>query len=195
MFIDTLKKVCLQPVSPNLQHASCIFQHDITSHFSLSISQHALKQLDYSRLSPRSRYLKCHVMRKADIKHPMWTHPSSHHHHYVYTQNCVVLPWRDSVFVSLQGLRVGGALSLSQARKVNVEQGCSVPDPCSSNPCPVNSYCSDDWDSFSCTCLTGQSAATLSVTFSTDWKVSKPFSSRIASHHINCFSTQEYILT
>ncbi|KAM7402101.1 hypothetical protein PAMP_017369 [Pampus punctatissimus] len=55
----------------------------------------------------------------------------------------------------IQGLRVGGALSLSQARKVNVEQGCSVPDPCSSNPCPVNSYCSDDWDSFSCTCLTG----------------------------------------
>uniref|UniRef100_A0A671THK9 Cadherin, EGF LAG seven-pass G-type receptor 2 n=1 Tax=Sparus aurata TaxID=8175 RepID=A0A671THK9_SPAAU len=47
------------------------------------------------------------------------------------------------------------ALSLSQARKVNVEPGCSVPDPCSSNPCPVNSYCSDDWDSHSCTCLAG----------------------------------------
>ncbi|XP_029989175.1 cadherin EGF LAG seven-pass G-type receptor 2 isoform X2 [Sphaeramia orbicularis] len=55
----------------------------------------------------------------------------------------------------IQGLRVGGALSLSQARKVNVEPGCSVPDPCSSNPCPVNSYCSDDWDSYSCTCLAG----------------------------------------
>ncbi|XP_037535788.1 cadherin EGF LAG seven-pass G-type receptor 2 [Nematolebias whitei] len=55
----------------------------------------------------------------------------------------------------IQGLRVGGALSLSQARKVNVEKGCSVPDPCSSNPCPVNSYCSDDWDSFSCTCSSG----------------------------------------
>ncbi|KAM9860155.1 cadherin EGF LAG seven-pass G-type receptor 2 [Aulostomus maculatus] len=55
----------------------------------------------------------------------------------------------------IQGLRVGGALSLSQARKVNVEPGCSVPDPCSSSPCPVNSYCSDDWDSFSCTCLAG----------------------------------------
>lgn len=60
------------------------------------------------------------------------------------------------VAVFLQGLRVGGALSLSQARKVNVEPGCSVPDPCSSNPCPVNSYCSDDWDSYSCTCLSGQ---------------------------------------
>ncbi|XP_040889470.1 cadherin EGF LAG seven-pass G-type receptor 2 [Toxotes jaculatrix] len=55
----------------------------------------------------------------------------------------------------IQGLRVGGALSLSQARKVNVEPGCSVPDPCSSSPCPVNSYCSDDWDSYSCTCLNG----------------------------------------
>uniref|UniRef100_A0A7N6FG21 Cadherin EGF LAG seven-pass G-type receptor 2 n=1 Tax=Anabas testudineus TaxID=64144 RepID=A0A7N6FG21_ANATE len=55
----------------------------------------------------------------------------------------------------IQGLRVGGALSLSQARKVNVEPGCSVPDPCSSSPCPVNSYCSDDWDSYSCTCLAG----------------------------------------
>ncbi|XP_041837378.1 cadherin EGF LAG seven-pass G-type receptor 2 isoform X2 [Melanotaenia boesemani] len=55
----------------------------------------------------------------------------------------------------IQGLRVGGALSLSQARKVNLEQGCSMPDPCSSNPCPANSYCSDDWDSYSCTCLSG----------------------------------------
>ncbi|XP_061583050.1 cadherin EGF LAG seven-pass G-type receptor 2 isoform X2 [Cololabis saira] len=55
----------------------------------------------------------------------------------------------------IQGLRVGGALTLSQARKVNVEQGCNVPDPCSSNPCPANSYCSDNWDSFSCTCLSG----------------------------------------
>lgn len=59
--------------------------------------------------------------------------------------------------VSLQGLRIGGALSLSQARKVNVEPGCSVPDPCSSNPCPANSYCRDDWDTHSCTCLAGQS--------------------------------------
>uniref|UniRef100_A0A3B3WL83 Cadherin EGF LAG seven-pass G-type receptor 2 n=1 Tax=Poecilia mexicana TaxID=48701 RepID=A0A3B3WL83_9TELE len=55
----------------------------------------------------------------------------------------------------IQGLRVGGALSLSVARKVNVEPGCSVPDPCSSNPCPANSFCSDDWDSYSCTCLSG----------------------------------------
>eukprot|EP00066_Takifugu_rubripes_P022942 XP_011612208.1 PREDICTED: cadherin EGF LAG seven-pass G-type receptor 2 [Takifugu rubripes] len=55
----------------------------------------------------------------------------------------------------IQGLRIGGALSLSQARKVKVEPGCSVPDPCSSNPCPANSYCRDDWDSHSCTCHAG----------------------------------------
>ena len=63
-----------------------------------------------------------------------------------------------SAIVSPQGLRVGGALTLSQARKVNVEQGCNVLDPCSSNPCPANSYCSSDWDRFSCTCLSGQCA-------------------------------------
>ncbi|KAM4613350.1 cadherin EGF LAG seven-pass G-type receptor 2 [Polymixia lowei] len=55
----------------------------------------------------------------------------------------------------IQGLRVGEILGLSQARKVNIEQGCSVPDPCGSNACPANSYCSDDWDSHSCTCLSG----------------------------------------
>ncbi|RVE73479.1 hypothetical protein OJAV_G00049860 [Oryzias javanicus] len=55
----------------------------------------------------------------------------------------------------IQGLRIGGALSLSLARKVNVEPGCSVPDPCSSGPCPANSYCDDLWDSHSCTCLSG----------------------------------------
>ncbi|XP_034022451.1 cadherin EGF LAG seven-pass G-type receptor 2 isoform X2 [Thalassophryne amazonica] len=55
----------------------------------------------------------------------------------------------------MQGLRIGGALTLSQTKKVNVEQGCNVPDPCSSSPCPANSFCSNDWDSYSCTCLTG----------------------------------------
>ncbi|XP_061788733.2 cadherin EGF LAG seven-pass G-type receptor 2 isoform X3 [Nerophis lumbriciformis] len=55
----------------------------------------------------------------------------------------------------IQGLRVGGALSLSLARKVNVEAGCNVPDPCGSGPCPSNSYCSDNWDSYSCTCHSG----------------------------------------
>lgn len=89
------------------------------------------------------------------------------------------------LFVCLQGLRVGGALSLSQARKVNVEPGCSVPDPCSSNPCPVNSYCSDDWDSHSCTCLAGQSAY-MNVTF--DWLEGHIEMSKLFSHPINVYS-------
>ncbi|NXN98057.1 CELR2 protein, partial [Rhinopomastus cyanomelas] len=57
----------------------------------------------------------------------------------------------------LQGLRVGsaGALSLAQASRVNVEGGCALPDPCDSGPCPAHSYCSDDWDSFSCRCHPG----------------------------------------
>lgn len=52
----------------------------------------------------------------------------------------------------------GGAITLNvnQAEKVNVEHGCSIPDPCDSNPCPLNSYCNDDWDSYSCSCDPGQ---------------------------------------
>ncbi|XP_058860276.1 cadherin EGF LAG seven-pass G-type receptor 2-like isoform X2 [Acipenser ruthenus] len=61
----------------------------------------------------------------------------------------------------MQGVRVGEtsasavALNLNQAERVNVERGCSVPDPCDSSPCPANSYCNDDWDSFSCSCDPG----------------------------------------
>ncbi|NXI34695.1 CELR2 protein, partial [Galbula dea] len=61
----------------------------------------------------------------------------------------------------LQGVRVGEpsgsavALSLAQAAQVNVEEGCALPDPCDSGPCPPHSYCSDDWDSFSCRCHPG----------------------------------------
>ncbi|NXJ95515.1 CELR2 protein, partial [Corythaixoides concolor] len=61
----------------------------------------------------------------------------------------------------LQGVRVSeaaaGALALSvaQATRVNVEGGCALPDPCDSGPCPPHSYCSDDWDSFSCRCHPG----------------------------------------
>nr|XP_032655516.1 cadherin EGF LAG seven-pass G-type receptor 2 [Chelonoidis abingdonii] len=61
----------------------------------------------------------------------------------------------------MQGVRVGEtaasavALNMNQAEQVNVERGCSVPDPCDSSPCPANSYCNDDWDSFSCSCDPG----------------------------------------
>ncbi|XP_053882803.1 cadherin EGF LAG seven-pass G-type receptor 2 isoform X1 [Malaclemys terrapin pileata] len=61
----------------------------------------------------------------------------------------------------MQGVRIGEtaasavALNVNQAEQVNVERGCSVPDPCDSSPCPANSYCNDDWDSFSCSCDPG----------------------------------------
>uniref|UniRef100_A0A8C8VMJ4 Cadherin EGF LAG seven-pass G-type receptor 2 n=1 Tax=Pelusios castaneus TaxID=367368 RepID=A0A8C8VMJ4_9SAUR len=61
----------------------------------------------------------------------------------------------------MQGVRIGEtsasavALNVNQAERVNVERGCSVPDPCDSSPCPADSYCSDDWDSFSCSCDPG----------------------------------------
>ncbi|XP_075631852.1 cadherin EGF LAG seven-pass G-type receptor 2 isoform X3 [Balearica regulorum gibbericeps] len=61
----------------------------------------------------------------------------------------------------LQGVHVGEtaasavALSVAQAARVNVEGGCALPDPCDSGPCPPHSYCSDDWDSFSCRCHPG----------------------------------------
>ncbi|XP_069489759.1 cadherin EGF LAG seven-pass G-type receptor 2 isoform X2 [Ambystoma mexicanum] len=61
----------------------------------------------------------------------------------------------------MQGVRIGEtsasavALNVNQAERVNVERGCSVPDPCDSSPCPTNSYCNDDWDSHSCSCDPG----------------------------------------
>ncbi|XP_072569096.1 cadherin EGF LAG seven-pass G-type receptor 2 [Paramormyrops kingsleyae] len=61
----------------------------------------------------------------------------------------------------VQGVQVGKAsagtifLSMTQAKSHNVEPGCSLPDPCDSSPCPSSSYCSDDWDSYSCSCDPG----------------------------------------
>ncbi|XP_016779387.3 cadherin EGF LAG seven-pass G-type receptor 2 isoform X3 [Pan troglodytes] len=61
----------------------------------------------------------------------------------------------------LQGVRVSdtpegvNSLDPSHGESINVEQGCSLPDPCDSNPCPANSYCSNDWDSYSCSCDPG----------------------------------------
>uniref|UniRef100_A0A8C9W1B0 Cadherin EGF LAG seven-pass G-type receptor 2 n=1 Tax=Scleropages formosus TaxID=113540 RepID=A0A8C9W1B0_SCLFO len=61
----------------------------------------------------------------------------------------------------VQGMRVGQAssgavsLSLSQARRANLERGCSLQDPCHSNPCPSNGDCVNNWESYSCTCHPG----------------------------------------
>ncbi|XP_035376437.1 cadherin EGF LAG seven-pass G-type receptor 2 isoform X2 [Electrophorus electricus] len=61
----------------------------------------------------------------------------------------------------IQGLSVGefamgsGSLSASQAQRQNVTDGCRLPDPCSSNPCPAHSYCTNLWDSYTCFCHPG----------------------------------------
>ncbi|NWH59992.1 CELR1 protein, partial [Geococcyx californianus] len=61
----------------------------------------------------------------------------------------------------MQGLRMGetstntATLNMKQAIKINVKDGCEVDNPCDSNPCPQHSYCSDDWDSYSCICDPG----------------------------------------
>ncbi|XP_036415720.1 cadherin EGF LAG seven-pass G-type receptor 2 [Colossoma macropomum] len=56
----------------------------------------------------------------------------------------------------IQGVSAGPlSLSVYEVFRVNVESGCSVPDPCSSNPCPPHSYCTHRWDSHTCTCHPG----------------------------------------
>ncbi|KAJ7422124.1 hypothetical protein WISP_39467 [Willisornis vidua] len=61
----------------------------------------------------------------------------------------------------MQGVRMGetstniATLNMKQATKINVKEGCEVDNPCDSNPCPQHSYCSDDWDSYSCVCDPG----------------------------------------
>ncbi|XP_059581872.1 cadherin EGF LAG seven-pass G-type receptor 1 isoform X4 [Alligator mississippiensis] len=61
----------------------------------------------------------------------------------------------------MQGVRMGetstnvATLNMKQAVKINVKEGCEVDNPCDSNPCPQHSYCSDDWDSYSCICDPG----------------------------------------
>ncbi|XP_040193695.1 cadherin EGF LAG seven-pass G-type receptor 2-like isoform X1 [Rana temporaria] len=56
----------------------------------------------------------------------------------------------------LQGVRVGASpLPIDSALLLNIEPGCSFPDPCDSSPCPAHSYCRDDWDNYSCACHPG----------------------------------------
>lgn len=54
-------------------------------------------------------------------------------------------------------------LNMKQAIKINVREGCEVDNPCDSNPCPQHSYCSDDWDSYSCVCDPGNLVTTPST--------------------------------
>uniref|UniRef100_U3K0S8 Uncharacterized protein n=1 Tax=Ficedula albicollis TaxID=59894 RepID=U3K0S8_FICAL len=59
----------------------------------------------------------------------------------------------------IQGVRLGDSATGIVLPKPNhalrVEAGCSVPSPCDSNPCPDNSICKDEWQSYSCVCQPG----------------------------------------
>ncbi|XP_048462262.1 cadherin EGF LAG seven-pass G-type receptor 3 [Rhincodon typus] len=59
----------------------------------------------------------------------------------------------------IQGVRLGetsiGIAMPKPSRTMNVELGCTVPDPCDSTSCPPNSDCSDEWQSYSCICEPG----------------------------------------
>ncbi|XP_049327431.1 cadherin EGF LAG seven-pass G-type receptor 2 isoform X1 [Astyanax mexicanus] len=56
----------------------------------------------------------------------------------------------------IQGVSMGPvALRSDDVFRLNVESGCSVPDPCSSAPCPSHSHCTRHWDTHTCTCHSG----------------------------------------
>uniref|UniRef100_A0A8V1AA92 Cadherin EGF LAG seven-pass G-type receptor 3 n=1 Tax=Gallus gallus TaxID=9031 RepID=A0A8V1AA92_CHICK len=59
----------------------------------------------------------------------------------------------------IQGVRLGdsvtGTVLPKPSHALRVEAGCSVPSPCDSNPCPANSICKDEWQSYSCVCQPG----------------------------------------
>uniref|UniRef100_A0A8C6Z0A9 Cadherin EGF LAG seven-pass G-type receptor 3 n=1 Tax=Nothoprocta perdicaria TaxID=30464 RepID=A0A8C6Z0A9_NOTPE len=57
------------------------------------------------------------------------------------------------------GVRLGDSASGTALPKpshaLRVEAGCNVPSACDSSPCPANSVCKDEWQSYSCVCLPG----------------------------------------
>uniref|UniRef100_A0A8B9QH47 Cadherin EGF LAG seven-pass G-type receptor 3 n=1 Tax=Apteryx owenii TaxID=8824 RepID=A0A8B9QH47_APTOW len=59
----------------------------------------------------------------------------------------------------LQGVRLGdsatGTALPKPSHALRVEAGCNVPSPCDSSPCPANSVCKDEWQSYSCVCQPG----------------------------------------
>ncbi|XP_069833172.1 cadherin EGF LAG seven-pass G-type receptor 1 isoform X2 [Dendropsophus ebraccatus] len=61
----------------------------------------------------------------------------------------------------MKGVRMGetstniATLNMNKAEVIGVESGCEVDNPCDANPCPYNSDCTDEWDSFTCNCEPG----------------------------------------
>ncbi|XP_036157861.1 cadherin EGF LAG seven-pass G-type receptor 1 isoform X4 [Myotis myotis] len=61
----------------------------------------------------------------------------------------------------MQGVRMGetstnvATLSMDNALKVRVKDGCDMGDSCASSPCPQHSHCQDAWDGHTCVCDKG----------------------------------------
>ena len=62
--------------------------------------------------------------------------------------------------LGFQGVRLGetaaGTALPKPSSTLNVEAGCTVPNPCDSSPCPLNSLCRDKWQTYSCVCKPGR---------------------------------------
>lgn len=83
---------------------------------------------------------------------------------------CVCPGFTVNLSPALQGVRLGDSITGTALPKpshaLRVEAGCSVPSPCDSNPCPVNSICKDEWQSYSCVCQPGRACSTLPPLYS-----------------------------
>lgn len=73
---------------------------------------------------------------------------------------CVCPSFTVTLSPALQGVRLGdsitGMVLPKPSHALRVEAGCSVPSPCDSSPCPANSVCKDEWQSYSCVCQPGR---------------------------------------
>lgn len=121
--------------------------------------------------------------------------------------SCVCPSFTVSLSPALQGVRLGdsvtGTVLPKPSHALRVEAGCSVPSPCDSNPCPANSICKDEWQSYSCVCQPGRTCSTLPLLCSScllifssppvtpSWPVtallSMPWASHIPVRHSSIF--------
>lgn len=114
--------------------------------------------------------------------------------------SCICPSFTVSLSRALQGVRLGDSITGIVLPKPNhalrVEAGCSVPSPCDSNPCPANSICKDEWQSYSCVCQPGRNCSTFPFLCSSCLLIfsppvtavlSMPWASRIPVRHSSIF--------
>lgn len=47
-------------------------------------------------------------------------------------------------------------INIAQGMKIRVEDGCDLSDPCELDPCTSNSYCNNEWSTYTCDCEPGK---------------------------------------